>query len=169
MGYFSWLTADTEESIRVGGKAYLLQPDKPPIFEESYNGYGDFGGIDAYSWLADTNYPDPSRSAEASRKLGLAIGIGHVYQDTKTQEYWSVFHGYELPGITVKQFKENFSTPNPEWGGLSASAAEKSGRLVRMRIRDILEVKYLLKFSFDENAKYEDLPASKNDPTQGYF
>jgi len=29
--------------------------------------------------------------------------------------------------------------------------------------------KFPLKFSFDKNAVYEDLPAAKSDPSQGYF
>jgi hypothetical protein len=62
MGFFSWKTADTQESIPNihAGKpirtVYLLQPGgKPSIAESSYGGYGYFGGIDAYAWLARMN------------------------------------------------------------------------------------------------------------------
>jgi hypothetical protein len=62
MGFFSWTTADTNESIpsvhsnRSTQTVYLLQPNgRPPIEEECYEGYGVFGGQDAYEWLARQN------------------------------------------------------------------------------------------------------------------
>jgi len=67
MGYFSFKTADTGETIwnmrsaqsRDGTRTvFLLQPDgQPPLREESYNGYGDFGGIDCFVWIARNNLP----------------------------------------------------------------------------------------------------------------
>ena len=61
MGFTSFLTADNQESIRnrYAGNCrtvYLLQPDnRPPIKEEAYEGYGVFGHIDAFVWLAMHN------------------------------------------------------------------------------------------------------------------
>jgi len=64
MGFFSWKTADTQEPIRnvYSGSprrtVYMLQPGgKPPIEEKGYEGYGVFGGVDAYEWLARKNLP----------------------------------------------------------------------------------------------------------------
>ena len=63
MGCFSWKTADTQEPIRnvYSGSprrtVYMLQPGRPPIKEEDYEGYGVFGGVDAYEWLARKNLP----------------------------------------------------------------------------------------------------------------
>ena len=66
MGFFSWMTADTAKSISniyaeedYGKKChtvYLLQPNGADAIEEaSYEGYGVFGGVDAYAWLAVAN------------------------------------------------------------------------------------------------------------------
>ena len=64
MGFFSWNTADTNESIanihsghpNADRTVYLLQPDgKAPIEETVYDGYGIFGNVDAYAWLAEMN------------------------------------------------------------------------------------------------------------------
>ena len=59
MGQFSWLTANTNQSItsneyRHGERpTYLLQPGgQPPIREDDYAGYGMFGDTDAHVWLA---------------------------------------------------------------------------------------------------------------------
>ena len=55
MGFFSWKTADTGETIwnkhnrRGPTPCKMLTPDKPPRVERDYNGYGDFGGVDFYA------------------------------------------------------------------------------------------------------------------------
>jgi len=71
MGQFSWLCAACDEAILSEGedwecfkceedfkgkeKVLLLTPDHDPIIETDYEGYGVFGGVDAYSWLARIN------------------------------------------------------------------------------------------------------------------
>jgi hypothetical protein len=51
MGFFSWKTADTDESIanvHTGNHktVFLLQPDgAEPIEDRAYDGYGRFGGV----------------------------------------------------------------------------------------------------------------------------
>jgi len=69
MGFFSWKTTDTKESIgnassvndhsKKHGNVYLLQPNASAICEVSYDGYGVFGGVDAYLWLASKNLTEP--------------------------------------------------------------------------------------------------------------
>ncbi len=63
MGFFSWKTADKSESVanvhsghsRANVSAFLLQPDRQDSSGGPYNGYGVFGGVDAYAWLAKMN------------------------------------------------------------------------------------------------------------------
>jgi len=64
MGNFSFMTGDTHESIPSEFSdhpdfpcrpVYLLQPDGNHILEEQYGGYGQFGGVDAFAWLARMN------------------------------------------------------------------------------------------------------------------
>ncbi len=112
MGFFSWKTADTKQSIwnvytKKHRPVYLLLPEgRPSISERAYEGYGEFGGVDAYELLARENGLGDNRES----------GIELAFDD---------------------------------------SAYEKA--------------KFHLKFSFNENAKYEDLPPSERDPNQGYF
>ena len=70
MGMFSFLTSDTRECIVhvFSGlpvrTVYLLEPNgKAPHVCPAYRGTGNFGGYDAFEWLAE-------RNAEA---LGLSI------------------------------------------------------------------------------------------------
>jgi hypothetical protein len=54
MGFFSWKTSDTDESISNAESCcgalpvYMYLPDGQVVHEKSYSGYGIFGGIDFY-------------------------------------------------------------------------------------------------------------------------
>ena len=120
MGFFSWRTADTNESIanaysehpNAHRKAYLLQPNgKLPVEEPDYEGYGVFGDVDAYAWLAEMNdLGVPGSDVQVRRGVGI--------------------DAFFSPGVKLK---------------------------------------YPLKFSYNKDAVYEDLPASEHCPQQGYF
>lgn len=67
MGFFSWKTADTDESIanihaehkNTGKTVYLLQPNnQKPIEQHGYEGFGVFGGVSVFAWLAKMNISD---------------------------------------------------------------------------------------------------------------
>ncbi|QIR16345.1 hypothetical protein [Shewanella aestuarii] len=87
MGFFSFKTCDSKESIanihsnhpNAGRTVYLLQPNgERPIQETAYQGYGDFGHVDAYAWLAkfnatDVEHLDLVKDAETLRHIGIAM------------------------------------------------------------------------------------------------
>lgn len=93
MGFFSWKTADTNQTIPniysdhedAGKMVYMLLPNgQKPIACSGYDGYGMFGGVDAYAWLAKMNiesmqhldlYEDKDELREA--------GIGLSYSNEK--------------------------------------------------------------------------------------
>jgi hypothetical protein len=104
MGFFSWKTSDTQETIwnKYTGKCkpvYLLMPDGNHIYEPSYDGYGVFGGIDVFVLLAEKNGLtgdfETLRSAgidlaEANSPLSFEIKFSFsstaVYHDLKAAE-----------------------------------------------------------------------------------
>lgn len=61
MGLFSWLTADTEESIpcvysnRLPFIVHMVTEDGQIFTEKEYDGYGNFGGKDFYVLAAELN------------------------------------------------------------------------------------------------------------------
>lgn len=61
MGFFSWQTSDTDESIsnnssdRGALAVKMLAPDGRVWEEKDYDGYGVFGGKDYYELLAELN------------------------------------------------------------------------------------------------------------------
>ena len=88
MGFFSWMTADTNESIsnaysdRGTFTVYLLASDGRKFREDNYDGYGIFGGKDAYQLLAEMNSPDECNDDEDSDRgvgIELAFGTGPVF------------------------------------------------------------------------------------------
>ena len=83
MGFFSWLTCDTNESISnrhsIHGPltAYALIPKEFGggfLKEENYDGYGVFGGRDIFALVANWNKPDAcTGDDEEDRMLGIDL------------------------------------------------------------------------------------------------
>lgn len=81
MGFFSWKTSDTGRSIsnkysnRGALPVYLYCPDGTKIYEPDYEGYGRFGGQDAYALLARWNRPDECcGNDDEDRIIGIRLG-----------------------------------------------------------------------------------------------
>ena len=61
MGFFSWITSDTNRSIsnvyssRKAFKVAVIFPDNSRVIEDKYEGYGVFDGVDVYEWIAKAN------------------------------------------------------------------------------------------------------------------
>jgi len=149
----------------------LLQPDgKPPIIEPYYDGYGSFGEMDAFAWLAKANLPGEMLDGcdeESIRWLGIALDSESVFRDTRTGKIWSIYsdHSEFVDGDSAF-FSGRYNEVCDEWG-MSPNQALEAGILVEVPISTIHSVKYPLKFSFDPGAVYESLPASVVCPDQG--
>ena len=89
MGYFSWITSDTDESIaarrseRPTKTVYLLSPDGKHLREDDYEGFGVFGGTDAFVWWMRHNKPEEcgDSTAEEIRRMFFANG-SKIYHET---------------------------------------------------------------------------------------
>ena len=78
MGQFSWITSDTNRQILNNDQphgptpVYCLIPNAfggGSLFEDNYEGYGVFGGRDAYALLAEWNLPESEIYDENGEKL----------------------------------------------------------------------------------------------------
>lgn len=162
MGFFSWKTADTRESIanihskNITRTVYLLQPNgEAPITEIEYDGYGLFDSIDAYVWFAERNAPkrllDNAKTLEARRGLGIKLSFSHI--------------AYGTPGDIF--VLDNDLERILEIDGVSVPAHV---HIKAKRIKPIpIAFNYPLKFSFNPDATYESVPASESCDKQGYF
>ena len=89
MGFFSWITQDTEESIPNNYSSrepfsVTMTDDKGNKWtEDAYEGYGVFGGKDYYELLAEMNGVDIDKDIEnysdkmRMRGIELAFSEGH--------------------------------------------------------------------------------------------
>ena len=92
MGFYSWRTSDTQKSIsnnkstRGTFPVYLITPENEKILETSYNGYGIFGGHDAYALLARWNVPERCTGDDEEDRL-IGIDIGCDFEDMLKLKY----------------------------------------------------------------------------------
>lgn len=123
MGQFSWKTGDTEESIYSSEghqqRVFMLKPDGSHLVEDTYEGYGVFGGVDAYDLLWDMNKD-------------------------------------HLPGNLLADLAPK-----------SKEDKRNSGIALFFDYKGLIE--FPLKFSFRENATYENTPPATSCPDQGWF
>ena len=112
MGFFSWKTCDTDESIanncstRPTFTVHMIAPDGRVFTEPDYEGYGEFGGKDFYELLAEIN------GLESDRQLGIDL----VFKNRPC-------NGDNTPGVIYPKFVHELeddvvaqynSLPNPE-------------------------------------------------------
>ena len=94
MGFFSWMTCDTGESIpsrysdRDTFQVAMITPDGRAFREASYDGYGVFGGKDFYELLAELNGLEPDRD----------LGIELCFKDNGS--------GDDSPGVVYPKLVE---------------------------------------------------------------
>lgn len=175
MGFFSWKTADSKESIYnvyskkfVSKPVYLLQPYANPIKETAYQGYGVFGNTDAYTWLAKHNL------GVESRELGCKIAFSYLIPIPNSDTYiiqcdnhiltnW-IIKNTNLNIIPFKSWKDPISAAN----NINAIAVNEQTHSTK-RIYLNKFVKLPIKLSFNAKADYHALNASEDCEHQGFF
>ena len=167
MGFFSYNTADTNESIpsvyagsdvpNAGRTVYLLQPNgQAPIKEEAYEGYGRFGGVGIHEWLEKMN--------------GAGTGAFYFFNEKDNVFYCCKMHlsasvlrnAIDVGDAQVIEFDDYSSVLD---NGKTPNDCIRDDEWVEREIT----AKYPLKFSFNPQAVYEDLSASSPCQYQGYF
>lgn len=207
MGFFSWKTADTDESIGnnasgfghddLHGPVYMLSPDGEHIKESSYDGYGVFGGVDAYVWLSLKNLPEQSLTIinyltplSGDDLIGLSnrmLGLDSYSSAVAKLSFDNISEvSDKLRDLAIYHFSDSamFDPVTDERvingrGGIPFRYDEPIERYDGKTLNELtnenffvikaVEPEFPLKFSFDENAKYDALPASGDCPDQGFF
>ena len=140
---------------------YLIQPnDVKPLSESNYKGDGVFDGVDAFDWLADNNLPEHAINTFYGQKRELGLGLMNAfYYESTTGEYFAQGMYQVLCSLLVsnKTMLINHLNTLVVADGISSSVQEhiNDGRLFLKSLSEHL--RYPLKFSFDELAKYDDL------------
>lgn len=106
MGFYSWKTVDSNESI---SNRYSIKGSLPvallipkefgggALIESSYEGYGTFAGKNAYALLAQWNTPEKcTGNPEDDFNLGIDIGcFDHQHEKLKYKLKFVTLHYYE--------------------------------------------------------------------------
>lgn len=85
MGFFSWRTQDTDRSIannystRKTFTVVMIDNKGNKWVEQSYEGYGKFGGKDYYELLAEMNGFTSDKTAEAYTDEARGFGINLAF------------------------------------------------------------------------------------------
>lgn len=179
MGFFSWKTADSRATIwnvyaeaEGGGRCrpvYMLRHDgAEPHFEPAYEGYGTFGGVDAFVHLARMNLPDDVQAEmdeDTLRTVGCAYEGGY-YENVADGSKHQFFHsGAEIIDPTITFHGVTYDVPIEALGGRTPNEMIADGSMVERQF----PIARPLKFSFRREAEYDTLPASETCDTQGFF
>lgn len=120
MGQFSWKTSDTHERIIIGARQCiaLIDKDNKCYIERDYEGYGVFGGKDAYALLAEMNAPEECNGNVDHDRL---IGINLKYDTPEKIKYPIVLVEISKPEdaskLSYKDYKEAPDDPGQGWAG----------------------------------------------------
>ena len=181
MGFFSWKTADDDQSIynrysECGARpVYLIQPEgRPAILEPNYEGYGIFGGTDAYVWLARENLPaeklapypdDADLSTVTVRSIGITLAFGYKFHKPTGTKFVSRQAGASVIDPEIVNLSVMWDEPVDIFGGRTLNEVSAAGEIESRSF----PIAFPLKFSHDADATYEDLRASNDCPEQGFF
>lgn len=196
MGFFSFNTCDTNESIanchsqkfNARRPVFLLQPNGAPAIKEvEYNGYGEFGGVDVYEWLSQVNFGGlGDRSAgialEHSRNLKLGMNDNLLVVSCKKSDFCEHDDSDEF----VKEYVETFFAKNEKTGDrkviwndcdVNPVIEDLGTTLEEAFLKEVLErtsveenfIHYPIKLSYCEAASYSSFSKSQDCEKQGFL
>ncbi|QSV17645.1 hypothetical protein [Photobacterium ganghwense] len=188
--------ANVRSSHHSGRPVYLVQPNgQASICEPSYSGYGVFGGCDAFMVLAKNNMPKStlamfSGQEEVLRNVGISLFRGLRLYATPCDAYIGPkYHliaaaalGYLPDVILLHDDTDQLTVQRQAPCGLIAAEGRDTvnykgtvNTLNKFVVDGIFhklilpQLKWPLKFSFNAEAYYDDLPPTEECPYQGFF
>ena len=181
MGFFSWKTQDTDQSISNSMSCYgtfpvTMRDNKGNLWqEEDYEGYGVFGGKDFYELLAEMNGLPPDRDNGIdlwfSKKKFLSPNL-NAWSSTPWKDEAPKkceYQGYFYPGnededydedeqLDESTLRENARTDGvkqtaSDLGAKMLATARKKSRLTSAEIDDLFE-SYLISSATDDESEF---------------
>ncbi len=162
MGQFSWMYADYDNTIALqeGRMAYVSMPDGGYVYEESYDGYGNFGWYDIYDLVADWNREFLSKHPEYLVKQHGSILVDGEWveiPDKAIREFpW--YEAYADLSLSPEEVVKASGIPEYRFIGIDIACYDDQN--------DALP--FPIKICKHKPRNYFDLPASEGDPNQGW-
>ena len=155
MGQFSWLDCRDGSQIldNVEADVYLLVPKEfggGRIKETCYDGYGNFGGKDAYDLVADWNREFLSKNPNHR--------LPHADAETRSYEWYGK---YADLSASREEVVGSMKSGYAEWRGIGIDLACYD--------EDNASLPYPIKITHDSSAVYEECGPSPSDPDQGWL
>lgn len=173
MGEFSWMFADraNKENLRLNKAGWLLQPDGNHIYEECYDGYGEFDWEnDVFELVVDWNRDVLNKDMlrKPVEKEWLSSPELHEVYFHWLKDYENgiqVLEKYRNRNVTEQEMKQFCkalgygSSEGREWKrelGIAIAGTDEQNRRLPFPIK-------VCKRACD----YDSVPASNHDPNQG--
>ncbi|WP_298636652.1 hypothetical protein [uncultured Umboniibacter sp.] len=179
MGFFSYNTCDTSESIpapassRYAAPRLVYLPTVEGIGAVSgfYDGYGRIDDTDVHTWLAIAN------TGIDSRALGIILDCGTNYH-RETDTFWVCDFAFDeaernliINGLTQfashVQFFPGYDSPIDHFGDANMNQLKAKGIIEDFDFAT--QLKHPLKLSFDPNCDFDRHGASTPCRYQGFF
>jgi len=172
MGFFSFITSDSNESIpniHSGKKTFPVYmatpgPDRQVFEEKEYDGYGEFGGKDIYVLIAELNNLCPNGTQEDKRMEGIALVYKTIITNgTVSYTKGKDFTNWDRPIADINRsanqlvHEDGWSIIYPNGYG-DFNVAAKQGLKMPKIFEDKASINY-----------WDEFPYPASCPHQGYF
>lgn len=172
MGFFSWLTSDTERSIsnnysvRETFPVYMITEDGQVFYEEEYEGYGVFEGKDIFVLAAELNGYKGDTDEETRTLFFDKIWVRGIKKGDKMLVYREHFSRYDEPIESEGGLCANDLISDHGWKSFGDGGEFEEWAEQGLKMPKLVEVLPSM-----ENWKiaWDSLPYPQSCPDQGYF
>jgi len=172
MGFFSWLTSDTEKSIanhystRSTFPVHMVTEDGQVFTENDYEGYGVFGGKDLYVLAAEMNGYKGETDEDTRQLFFDKIWVRGIKKGDKRYCYGEDFVRYDLPIESEGGLCANELIAEHGWEGFGQGGDFKDWAEQGLKMPKLVEQ---LPEDTDWKQWWDSIPYPESCRDQGFF
>lgn len=163
MGQFSWMFADTmnQKALHEGGEAYVALPGGGWIYEDDYDGYGRFDGLDIYDLVADWNRKYLSEHPEFLIPSHGGRWVNNEWvpdRSGRRVDRYEWYKAYADLNLSREEVVKKSGVYEYRHIGIDIACYDDQNAALP----------YPIKICRDKPVRYDCLPSSNADPNQGW-
>ena len=173
MGFFSWLTSDTNKSIannwstRSTFPVHMVTEDGQIFTENNYDGYGVFGGKDMYVLIAEMNGYKGADDEETRQLAFDKIWVRGIMKGDKVYNYSEDFVNYQSPIESEGGLCANDLISQHGWSSFGDNGEFQEWADKGIKVPKLVE--RLPNTNADWKQWWDSLPYPESCPDQGFF
>lgn len=173
MGFFSWLTSDTNKSIannwstRDTFPVHMVTEDGQIFTENNYDGYGVFGGKDMYVLIAEMNGYKGADDEETRQLAFDKIWVRGIMKGDKVYNYKEDFVNYQSPIESEGGLCANDLIGQHGWESFGDNGEFQEWADKGIKVPKLVE--RLPNTNADWKQWWDSLPYPESCPDQGFF